>query len=199
MKKLLVCLILSLPPHIAVADPAKTELATLAGGCFWCTEADFEKVPGVISAVSGYIGGQTANPSYEAVSAGETGHAEAVEVRFDPSKISYEKLLDIFWKSIDPTVKDRQFCDTGSQYRSGIFYHGEEQRRLAEASKAALEKSGRFKGPIHTEVANAGKFYPAEDYHQDYYKKNPLKYKFYRSGCGRDKRLEQLWGSGPKN
>ncbi len=194
MNKILASLFLSLPLSIAAADSPKTAVATFAGGCFWCTESDFEKVPGVISAVSGYTGGKTANPGYEAVSAGETGHTEAVEVRFDPAKISYEKLLDIFWKSIDPTVKDRQFCDTGSQYRSGIYYHDDEQQRLAEASKTALGKSGRIRGPIHTEIAKAGAFYPAEDYHQDYYKKNPLKYKFYRSGCGRDKRLEQLWG-----
>ncbi len=195
MKKLLVSLILALPLTIAAAESPKTAIATFAGGCFWCSESDFEKVEGVISAVSGYTGGKVANPGYEAVSDGATGHTESVEVRFDPSRISYEKLLDYFWKSIDPTVKDRQFCDTGNQYRSAIFYHDDEQRRLAEASKAALEKSGRFKGPIYTEIVKAGAFYPAEDYHQDYYKKNPLKYKFYRSGCGRDQRLKELWGS----
>lgn len=198
MKKLLVSLILALPLNIAAADLPTTAVATFAGGCFWCTEADFEKVDGVISAVSGYTGGKVANPGYEAVSGGATGHAEAVELRFDSSKISYAQLLDIFWRSIDPTVKDRQFCDSGSQYRSAIFYHDDEQRRLAEASKTALEKSGRFKGPIYTELDKAGPFYPAEDYHQDYYKKNSLKYKFYRSGCGRDKRLKELWGSDAK-
>lgn len=195
MKTLFLSLMLALPLSLAATEPPVTAVATFAGGCFWCTEADFEKVPGVVSAVSGYIGGKVKNPSYEAVSAGGTGHTEAVEIRFDPAKVSYEKLLDIFWKSIDPTAKDRQFCDSGSQYRSGIFYHDDEQRRLAEASKTALEKSGRLKGPIYTEVTKASTFYPAEDYHQDYYKKNALKYKFYRNGCGRDKRLEQLWGT----
>lgn len=199
MKVLLTGLLLAWPLGLAAAGPPKPALATFAGGCFWCTESDFEKVPGVLSAVSGYTGGTVANPGYKAVSDGETGHAEAVEVRFDPEKVSYEKLLDVFWKSIDPTVKDRQFCDVGNQYRSGIFFHGDDQRRLAQASKAAIEKSKRFPGPIYTEIVKAGTFYPAEDYHQDYYKKNSIKYKFYRSGCGRDKRLKDLWGSDPKN
>ena len=176
------------------AETSTTTVATFAGGCFWCTESDFEKVPGVISAVSGYTGGTTVNPSYEDVSAGGTGHAESVEVRYDPSKVSYAQLLEYYWKHVDPTVKNQQFCDTGSQYRTAIFFHDDEQRRLAEASKVSLEKSGRLKSPIYTEIVKAGPFYPAEEYHQDYYKKNPVRYKFYRNGCGRDQRLKQLWG-----
>jgi len=168
--------------------------AIVAGGCFWCVESDFDKVPGVISTTSGYIGGQKRNPTYQEVSAGGTGHAEAVEIVYDPKQVSYEKLLEVFWKNIDPTVKNRQFCDVGSQYRSAIFYLDEEQKRLAEASKAALMKSKPFRGDIVTEIVPAGEFWPAEEYHQDYYKKNPLRYKFYRSGCGRDARLQELWG-----
>jgi peptide-methionine (S)-S-oxide reductase len=172
--------------------PRKTATATLAGGCFWCVEADFDKVEGVISTTSGYTGGHTANPSYEEVSRGGTGHAEAVEIVYDPAKVSYEKLLDVFWHNIDPLAKDRQFCDHGDQYRSAIFYHGDEQRALAEASKAAAAK--RFKQPIQTAIMPAGPFYKAEEYHQDYYVKNPIRYKFYRFNCGRDARLEELWG-----
>jgi peptide-methionine (S)-S-oxide reductase len=166
--------------------------ATFAGGCFWCVEADFDKVAGVIGTTSGYIGGRSANPSYEEVSHGGTGHAEAVEIVYDPAKVSYQKLLDVFWHNVDPLAKDRQFCDRGDQYRSAIFYHGDEQRRLAEASKAQVAK--RFKQPIQTEIAAAGPFYKAEEYHQDYYKKNPIRYQFYRFNCGRDARLEELWG-----
>ncbi len=173
------------------APPAK---ATFAGGCFWCVEADFDKVDGVISTTSGYIGGRLANPTYEQVSAGVTGHTEAVEIVYDPRKVSYEKLLEIFWVNVDPTVKDRQFCDVGSQYRTGIFVHDEAQRRAAEASKAALDKRKPFKAPIVTPIEAATTFYPAEDYHQDYYRKNPVRYNFYRSGCGRDARLKELWG-----
>lgn len=172
--------------------------ATFAGGCFWCMEPPFDKLNGVISTTSGYTGGQKKNPTYEEVSSGRTGHAEAVEVVYDPKKVTYQKLLDVFWHNIDPTVKDQQFCDVGSQYRTGIFYHDEEQKRLAEASKAALEKGKPFKGPIVTEVTRATEFYPAEEYHQDYYLKNPVRYKFYRSGCGRDNRLKQLWGAAPE-
>jgi peptide-methionine (S)-S-oxide reductase len=172
--------------------PDKTATAIFAGGCFWCVEADFDKVAGVISTTSGYIGGRTANPSYEDVVRGHTGHAEAVEIVFDPAKVSYQQLLDVFWRNIDPLVKDRQFCDHGNQYRTGIFYHGDEQRRLAEASKAAVQ--ARFKQPVYTEIVAAGPFYKAEDYHQDYYQKNPVRYKFYRFNCGRDTRLEELWG-----
>jgi peptide-methionine (S)-S-oxide reductase len=174
------------------SEPQKTATATFAGGCFWCVEADFDKVDGVISTTSGYTGGHTANPSYEQVSHGGTGHAEAVEIVYDPAKVSYDKLLDVFWHNIDPLAKDRQFCDHGDQYRSAIFYHGDEQRALAEASKAAVQK--RFQQPIQTAVLPAGPFYKAEEYHQDYYLKNPVRYKFYRFNCGRDARLEEVWG-----
>ena len=170
------------------------EKATFAGGCFWCVESDFDKIDGVISTTSGYTGGKTVNPTYHEVSAGGTGHAESVEIVFDPKRVSYERLLEYFWHTIDPTVKDRQFCDIGAQYRTAIFYHDESQRRAAEASKAALEKSKPFPQPIATEITAAGPFYPAEEYHQDYYKKNPLRYHYYRNGCGRDARLQQLWG-----
>jgi peptide-methionine (S)-S-oxide reductase len=174
------------------APPATTATAIFAGGCFWCVEADFDKIDGVISTTSGYTGGRTVNPSYAEVSRGGTGHAEAVEIVFDPAKVSYEKLLDVLWHNIDPLAKDRQFCDHGDQYRSAIFYRGEEQRRLAEASKAAVAE--RFGQPIATAIVAAGPFYKAEDYHQDYYQKNPLRYRFYRFNCGRDARLEELWG-----
>jgi peptide-methionine (S)-S-oxide reductase len=173
-------------------EPQRTAIATFAGGCFWCVEADFDKVDGVISTTSGYTGGHTVNPTYEQVSHGGTGHAESVEIVYDPAKVSYNKLLDVFWHNIDPLAKDRQFCDHGDQYRSAIFYRGEEQRALAEASKAAVEK--RFKQPLATQIVPAGPFYKAEDYHQDYYMKNPIRYKFYRFNCGRDARLEELWG-----
>ena len=175
--------------------PAAPEraVATFAGGCFWCVEADFDKLAGVISTTSGYTGGKVANPGYERVSAGGTGHTEAVEVVYDPRQVSFEKLLDYFWRHIDPLVKDRQFCDAGDQYRTAIFVHNDEQRRLAEASKKTV--AARLKQPVHTEIAPAGPFYKAEDYHQDYYLKNPAKYKFYRWNCGRDQRLEQLWGT----
>ena len=168
--------------------------ATFAGGCFWCVESDFDKIDGVISTTSGYTGGKTVNPTYHDVSAGGTGHAEAVEIVFDPKRVSYERLLEHFWYTVDPTVKDRQFCDVGSQYRTAIFVHDDAQRRAAEASRAALEKSKPFPQPIVTEIVAAAKFYPAEEYHQDYYKKNPVRYKYYRNGCGRDARLTQLWG-----
>lgn len=173
----------------------RTEAATFAGGCFWCMEAPFDKLPGVISVTAGYTGGSLKNPTYEQVSGGGTGHAESVQIVYDPARISYEKLLDVFWHNIDPTVKDRQFCDAGHQYRSAIFYHGDGQQRMAEASKAALGKSKPFKAPIVTEIVPAGVFYPAEEYHQHYYKKNPIRYRFYRGGCGRDARLKELWGS----
>ena len=169
--------------------------ATFAAGCFWCTEEAFEKVEGVVSAVSGYTGGTVKNPSYEQVSSGRTGHAEAVEVTFDSAKVTYEQLLDVFWLNHDPTVTNRQFCDSGSQYRPAIFYHSDEQKRLAEASKARWEKDKPFRQPILTSIVPAGEFWPAEDYHQDYYKKNPVRYKFYVTGCGRYDRLDQLWGA----
>jgi peptide-methionine (S)-S-oxide reductase len=182
----------------AAPQPApSTAVATFAGGCFWCVEADFDKVPGVISTTSGYTGGTVPNPTYAQVSAGGTGHAEAVEIVYDPAKVSYEKLLDVFWHNIDPLVKNRQFCDVGEQYRTAIFVHDEEQRRLAEASlkKVAAE----LKGTIYTQIVAAGPFYKAEDYHQDYYLKNPARYKFYRWNCGRDQRLEEIWGKHDKS
>ena len=179
-----------LPP----AAPANTAKATFAGGCFWCVESDFDKVPGVISTTSGYIGGSVANPTYEQVSAKKTGHAEAVEIVFDPQKVTYERLVEYFWHTIDPTTKDRQFCDGGTPYRTAIFAQDAEQLKIAQASKAALEKSKPFKDAVVTEIALATRFYPAEDYHQDYYLKNPVRYKYYRSGCGRDARLKELWG-----
>ena len=177
-------------PPPGVNTPAT---AIFAGGCFWCTEADFEKVPGVIGAQSGYIGGKTVNPTYEQVSAGSTGHTEAVRVSYDPVRVSYAQLVEFFWPTIDPTVKNRQFCDTGSQYRSAIFWQTDEERKIAEQSRDALLASGRFK-EIHTEIVRVTTFYPAEEYHQDYYKKNPIRYKYYRHGCGRDDRLKELWG-----
>ena len=168
--------------------------ATFAGGCFWCTEADFEKVPGVVKVISGYAGGQKVNPTYHEVSSGTTGHVEAVQVYYDPARVTYEQLLDYFWRHIDPTDPGGQFVDRGAQYRSVIFYHDEEQRQLAEKSKEALEKSGRFKKPVVTEIVKFTNFYEAEEYHQDYYKKNPLRYSFYRHGSGRDRFLEKAWG-----
>ena len=172
----------------------KVEKAIFAAGCFWCTEAAFQDLPGVVSAVSGYTGGTVPNPTYEQVSSGMTGHAESVEVTFDPAKISYEKLLDVFWVNHDPTVTNRQFCDSGTQYRPAIFYLNDEQKRLAEASKAKYEKLKTFRQPLLTQIVPAGKFWPAEAYHQDFYKTNPVHYKFYVTGCGRYDRLNQLWG-----
>jgi len=177
------------------AEALALEKATFAGGCFWCMEAPFDTLDGVAGVTSGYTGGTVKNPTYEQVSAGGTGHAEAVQISYDPARISYSRLLEIFWRNIDPTVRDRQFCDSGNQYRSGIFYHNEEQRRAALQSKAALEKSKPFREAIVTEIVPASTFYPAEEYHQHYYKKNPLRYKYYRSGCGRDRRLKELWGN----
>ncbi len=180
------------------ADPPtgkKTEIRTaiFAGGCFWCIEADFEKLPGVLGAESGYTGGHTVSPSYEQVSAGNTGHTEAIRVSYDPQKVSYPQLLDYFWRHIDPTVKNRQFCDIGTQYRSGIYWQNEDERKAAESSRDALLASGRLPR-IETEIAAATPFYPAEEYHQDYYRKNPIRYAYYRHGCGRDARVKQIWG-----
>jgi peptide-methionine (S)-S-oxide reductase len=175
--------------------PGSFEQATFAGGCFWCMEHAFDQLPGIVSVTSGYTGGQKQHPSYQEVSAGGTGHAESVQIVYDPAKISYQKLLSVYWHNIDPTVKDRQFCDKGHQYRSAIFYHGEEQHRLALQSKEWLNKSRPFKDPIVTEITRAGEFYPAEEHHQHYYKKNPVRYQIYRSACGRDERLLALWGS----
>jgi peptide-methionine (S)-S-oxide reductase len=177
--------------------PAGLAKATFAGGCFWCVESDFDKVPGVKSTTSGYTGGKVANPSYEQVSSKSTGHAEAVEVLYDPKVVSYEQLVDYFWHTIDPTTKDRQFCDVGSPYRTAIFVHDAQQLATAQASLAKLEKTKPFKDPVVTEIVLAGPFYAAEDYHQNYYKVNPVRYKYYRNGCGRDERVKQLWGSLP--
>ncbi len=170
------------------------EKATFAGGCFWCMEPAFDHLEGVVSVTVGYTGGTVKAPTYEQVSSGSTGHAESIQVVYDPSKISYSKLLDVFWHNIDPTVQNRQFCDVGRQYRTAIFYHSDEQKRLAEESKKALEASGKIKGPIYTEITPASEFYPAEEYHQHYYKKNPVRYNFYRLECGRDSRLKEIWG-----
>ena len=169
--------------------------ATFAGGCFWCMEEVFEGVEGVVSVVSGYTGGRKANPSYEEVSDGWTGHAEAIELQFDPAKVSYGRLLEVFWQNVDPTTPDRQFCDRGHQYRTAVFYHDEEQRRLVEESQWKVEQTKRFEEPIVTEIVAASTFYPAEEYHQDFYKKNPIRYKFYKFNCGRKQRLEDLWGT----
>jgi peptide-methionine (S)-S-oxide reductase len=177
-----------------VKVPAGHAVATFAGGCFWCMEGPFDRLPGVDATISGYTGGRAVNPTYEQVSSGSTGHAEAVAVVYDPKKVTYEKLLDVFWHNVDPTTKNRQFCDTGSQYRTAIFYHDEAQRKAAEASRDALAKGKPFREPIVTEIAMAGAFTPAEDYHQDYYMKNPVRYNLYRTGCGRDARLKELWG-----
>ena len=181
-------------PTPAPTPAGMTARAIFAGGCFWCVEADFDKVDGVLATTSGYSGGTLANPTYEQVSAKHTGHAEVVEVVFDPARVSYAKLVEHFWRSIDPTTKDRQFCDAGSPYRTAIYTLDDAQLKAALASRAALEKSKPFKDPVVTEIVPAGAFYPAEAYHQDYYKKNPVRYQYYRSGCGRDARLKQLWG-----
>jgi peptide-methionine (S)-S-oxide reductase len=176
----------------APTPAAPTAIATFAGGCFWCVEADFDKVPGVISATSGYTGGTTVNPTYPEVGSGRTGHAESVEIVFDPAKVSYAQLLDTFWHGIDPLVKDRQFCDVGDEYRTAIFVHDAEQRRLAEESKRRVE--AQLKATVYTQIVDAGPFYRAEEYHQGYHRKNPLRYTYYRWNCGRDQRLEQIWG-----
>jgi len=175
--------------------PSNYETAIVAGGCFWCVESDFDKVPGVIKTVSGYIGGHKPDPTYKQVSAGGTGYAEAVQIVYDPEKVSYKELIDRFWRTIDPTTPNRQFCDSGSQYRTAIFYTNPRQKAIAQESKVALEKTKPFAAPIVTEITKATEFYPAEEYHQNYYKKNPVRYKYYRFSCGRDERLEQLWGS----
>jgi peptide methionine sulfoxide reductase msrA/msrB len=189
------------------AVPAGVARATFAGGCFWCMEAPFDKVPGVVRTTSGYTGGLVKNPSYEQVSEGSTGHAEALQVAYDPARVSYEQLLEVFWRNVDPTDAGGQFCDRGRQYRTGIFYDGEAQKRAAEDSKRALAASGRLPKPIVTEIVRLEAFYPAEEYHQDFYRKSPVRYTTYRAGCGRDRRLAELWGkdettgarSGPAN
>lgn len=175
------------------AAPAKTAVATFGGGCFWCVEEAFDKVPGVISTTSGYMGGHLKNPTYQQVSSGTTGHNEVVQVVYDPGKVSYAQLLDAFWRNIDPSQANGQFCDHGPQYRSEIFFHDEAQRKLAEASKAALQKNKPFAGNVQTLITRASEFYTAEDYHQDYYRKNPVRYNYYKSGCGREARLREVW------
>ena len=174
------------------AEERSTQLATFAGGCFWCMEPAFDKTEGVISTTVGYAGGEKKNPTYEEVCSGTTGHTESIQVEFDPSKVTYAQLLDVFWKNIDPTTPNRQFCDVGTQYRTAIFYHNDEQKRLAEKTKNEVEQ--RLGHVSATEIVAATTFYAAEDYHQDFYKKNPEHYQRYRQGCGRDERLEQLWG-----
>lgn len=185
--------VMPLAAHSVTA--ASSAKAYFAGGCFWCMEEAFEKVDGVTAVVSGYMGGSVADPSYEQVSSGRTGHAESVEVSYDPAKVSYQKLLDAFWRNVDPLTPNAQFCDHGTQYRSAIFYGSDEEKRLAEESKQAIEQSKRFAQPIVTQLAGATTFYPAEEYHQDFYKKNPVRYKFYKFNCGRAQRLESLWGA----
>lgn len=184
------------PASASTTTATTTKLATFAGGCFWCMEAPFDSLPGVLAVTVGYSGGTKVRPTYEEVSAGTTGHAESVQIQYDPGKISYEQLLDVFWRQIDPTTPDAQFCDHGRQYRAAIFVHDAVQRAAAEASRAKLQASGRFKRPIVTEITDAGAFYAAEDYHQHYYKKNPLRYRYYRHGCGRDQFLDEVWGAG---
>ena len=181
--------------HTAVAaSDDDLAVATFAGGCFWCVESDFDKVPGVVETISGYTGGTVANPDYKQVTAGGTGHREAVQIRYDPKQVSYERLLHIFWRSVDPTDGGGQFCDRGESYQSAIFAGNEEQRRLAEASREMLEQSMVLDAPVITPIESAGEFFPAEDYHQDYYTKNPVRYRFYRFSCGRDSRVQQVWG-----
>lgn len=194
---LLILLFTALAPPVCAADQTtgrRQETATFAGGCFWCMEPPFDKLDGVVSTTAGYTGGRTKNPTYGEVSAGGTGHAEAVRIVYDPTRVSYSRLLEVFWHNIDPTTQHRQFCDVGDQYRAAIFYASEAERILAEKSKQAIEKAGRIREPIVTAIAPAGSFYPAEEYHQNYYRKNPVRYKFYRLNCGRDRRLRELWG-----
>jgi peptide-methionine (S)-S-oxide reductase len=201
IRKILFAIALALAPAVASGEQLPppngkvVAMATFAGGCFWCMEPPFDKIPGVISTTSGYTGGKTENPTYEQVSSGGTGHAEAVQVIYDPAKVTYAQLLAVFWRNIDPHDAGGQFCDRGTQYRTAIFVHNDAQRKEAEESKRALEASGRLKQPIVTAILTATRFYPAEDYHQDYYRKNPVRYKFYRANCGRDARLREVWGA----
>ncbi len=190
-------LALASTPQEGQSAPGEQPLAkaTLAGGCFWCMEEAFEAVDGVVAVTSGYTGGHQPNPTYKEVSAGGTGHYEAIELQYDPAKVSYDKLLDVFWQNIDPTDSRGQFCDKGMQYRAAIFYHDDQQQKLAEESKQTVEKRKRFPGAIVTMILPASTFYPAEDYHQDFYKKNSFQYKFYKFNCGRSQRLKQLWES----
>lgn len=199
--------VVALAGAVAACAPAETsaqaepgggagarDTATFASGCFWCTESDFEQVPGVVDAVSGYTGGRVANPTYEQVSSGGTGHREAVQVIYDPARVSYARLLDVYWRNVDPVDATGQFCDKGEQYTSAIYVATPEERQLAETSKRALEQSGRLTKPVVTAIVPVAPFYRAEEYHQAYYKKNPIRYKYYRTSCGRDRRLAQLWG-----
>jgi len=192
---LIALLLIGLSAAAPAASAPAPATAVFAGGCFWCMETAFEGLPGVSAVISGYTGGEKKNPTYEEVSSGSTGHAESVEVTFDPAKITYAQLLDVFWHNVDPLAGGHQFCDYGTQYRSAIFYRGEEQRLAAEASKRKLEEEPRFKGKITTQIVAATTFYRAEEYHQDFYKKNPRRYQEYRTGCGRDARLKELWGA----
>jgi peptide-methionine (S)-S-oxide reductase len=192
---ILACLLLVCSIHSTCLAAVLPEKATFAGGCFWCMEQPFDSLPGVLSVMPGYTGGTKQNPTYQEVSAGATGHAEAVQISYDPGKISYEKLLQVFWRNIDPTVTDRQFCDIGNQYRAAIFYHNDIQKKQALASRDAIIRVKTFKAPIVTAIVQASTFYPAEEYHRQYYKKNPLRYRYYRLSCGRDKRLKELWGN----
>jgi len=191
---LVTCVTLAGRPASGVQNAAPIAKAYFAGGCFWSMELAFEQVEGVLEAVSGYMGGTVANPTYEQVSAGKTGHAESVEVTYDPTKVSYQKLLDIFWHNIDPTTRNAQFCDYGNQYRTVVFYATDEEKRFSESSKSAIDQSKQLRAPVVTQLVKASAFYPAEDYHQDFYKKNPIRYKAYKIGCGRAQRLEALWG-----
>jgi peptide-methionine (S)-S-oxide reductase len=197
MKKMAVLASLLAMVGFGAAEAQTRAIAIFAGGCFWCMEPPFDKVDGVISTTSGYTGGAKVDPSYEEVSSGRTGHYEALQVEYDPARVTYQRLLEVFWRNIDPLDADGQFCDKGGQYRSAIFVADNEQRALAEASKAALEKSGKLVGRIVTKILPATTFYPAEAEHQDYYRKNPVRYAYYRWTCGRDRRLEQLWGAPP--
>ncbi len=192
VRTFLIAAALAATTSLAAAQRTPTEVATFAGGCFWCTESDFDKVSGVISTVSGYMGGTTKNPTYQSISSGRTGHAEVVKIEYDPKKISYEQLTRIFWRTIDPLTKDAQFCDSGSQYRSAIFFHSDAQKSAAE--KTRQEITGRFKVPVVTEIVAAAEFTAAEDYHQDFYQKDPGRYFSYRAGCGRDAALKKIWG-----
>ncbi len=182
------------PHHTLAADGDELAVATFAGGCFWCVESDFDTVPGVVETISGYTGGTADDPTYKQVTKGGTGHREAVQIRYDPKQVSYERLLHIFWRSVDPTDGGGQFCDRGESYQTAIFVGNEEERRLAEASKEALEQSMVLDSPVVTPIEPAGEFHPAEGYHQDYYTKSPVRYRFYRFSCGRDSRVQQLWG-----
>lgn len=197
MKKTLLklfCFYCLINANSVLAESATAATATFAGGCFWCMEAPFDKLDGVLSTTSGYSDGHSNNPTYKEVSAGSTGHTEVIQIKYDASKISYSELLAVFWKNIDPTSKDGQFCDRGNQYRSGIYYHDQAQQKEAEASLKLLQQNKPFKAAIVTEIKAATTFYPAESYHQDYYQTNPIRYKYYRFSCGRDQRLEELWG-----